>query len=80
MVTKYNFKDNDSISGIISACLQCKTKEEAEELQKEYEEYCDTPEIAKSNLGYIFGYCNKEDRIKLYKLFPVSHPIFGSDY
>ena len=40
----------------------------------------DTPEIAHKNLGYIFGYCNTEDRKKLYTLFPVNHPIFGSEF
>jgi hypothetical protein len=77
---KYNFKDIGGISDLISACLQCQTKEQAGELQKQYEEYCDTPEIARSNLGYIFGYCNDEDRNKLYMLFSVSHPIFGSNF
>lgn len=78
MCTKYNF--SVGISGIITLCLNCETKEQAEELQKQYEEYCDTPEIARSNLGYIFDYCDETDRKKLYRLFQVSHPVFGSSF
>lgn len=76
---KYNFEQMN-ISNIISACLKCKTKERANELIEQYEKYCDTPEIARGNLGYMFGYCNSEDRNKLYKLFPVNHPVFGSGF
>ena len=78
-MTKNRFGNLD-IGEIIKLCLSCKTKEEAKEILKEYEQYCDTPEIAHSNLGYIFGYCSAEDRKKLYELFPVSHPIFGSGF
>lgn len=82
MVGKMNRKSvfDLDISGIINVCLSCKTKEEAKEILKEYEQYCDTPEIAHSNLGYIFGYCGAEDRKRLYDSFPVSHPIFGSGF
>ena len=78
-MNKIKFRDLD-ISGIITLCLTCKTKDEAEEVLKQYENYCITKEIAHSNLGYIFGYCNTEDRKKLYNLFPVNHPIFDSGF
>ena len=68
------------ITNIISLCLRCQTKEDAEKVLRQYEKYCDTPEIAHENLGYIFGYCNTEDREKLYSLFPVNHPIFGKGF
>ncbi len=68
------------ISNILSACLKCESKEQANELLEQYEKYCDTPDIAHGNLGYIFGYCDTEGRNKLYKLFPVNHPIFGSGF
>ena len=76
---KYKF-DKLNISTIISECLKCNTKEESKNLQEQYEQYCDTPEIACSNLGYIFGYCDEKDRTKLYKLFSVNHPMFGEDF
>jgi len=76
---EYKFKNLD-ISKIITECLKCNTLEEAKNLQTQYEQYCDTPEIARSNLGYIFGYCDDKQRTKLYKLFSVSHPIFGQDF
>lgn len=68
------------INGIIRLCLKCKTKEDAEKVMMQYEKYCDTPEIARKNLGYIFGHCGQEDREKLYSLFPVNHPIFGPEF
>lgn len=76
---KYNFEQMN-IPNIISTCLECETKEQAKELLEQYEKYCDTPEIARRNLGYIFGYCNNENRNKLYELFPVNHPVFGSEF
>lgn len=81
---KGNFDDIDfsklDIGGIIRLCLKCKTKEDAEKVMRQYEKYCDTPEIARIDLGYIFGYCDSEDREKLYVLFPVNHPIFGEKF
>lgn len=68
------------IGNIIRLCLKCQTKEEAKKVLEQYERYCETPEIARSNLGYIFGYCSKENIEKLYSLFPVSHPIFGKEF
>lgn len=68
------------IGGIIGLCLECKTKEDAKKVMEQYEKYCDTPEIAYKNLGYIFGYAMDEERRRLYSLFPVNHPIFGSDF
>lgn len=66
------------ISEVLSICSKCDTKEEAVEVLKEYEEICESPEIARKNLGYIFGYSGSEERKKLYSLFPLNHPIFGS--
>ena len=74
-----DFTDLD-ITDIIGLCLKCKDKEDAKKVLEQYEKYCDTPEIARKNLGYIFGYCNEEDRKKLYSLFPVDHPIFGEKF
>lgn len=68
------------IGQILSLCLRCKTKEDASKVLEQYEKYCETPEIARSNLGYIFGYCSEEERKKLYSLFPVNHPVFGHDF
>lgn len=83
-VKKDEFDDIDftklDISGIISLCLKCNNEKDAKKVLGLYEKYCDTPEIAHSNLGYIFGYCNEEDRKKLYSLFPVNHPIFGTGF
>jgi hypothetical protein len=67
---------NRAIGDYLSLCLKCKTKEEAELFLVKYRKI--EPEYADQNLGYVFGYCSAEDRTKLYKLFPVNHPIFGS--
>ena len=69
-----------NVRDIIEICRKCKTKEEASKLIECYRAYCVTPEAADENLGYIFGYCNEEERKKLYRLFPVSHPVFGADF
>lgn len=68
------------IGNIISLCLRCKTEGDSKKVMTQYEKYCDTPEIAHSNLGYIFGYAMNEERIRLYSLFPVNHPVFGSNF
>ena len=68
------------ITDIISLCLKCENEEDAKKVLEQYEKYCDTPEIARENLGYIFGYCDSEDRKKLYSLFPVNHPAFGPGF
>lgn len=68
------------IQGIVDICLRCNTKEDAENILRQYEEYCATPEIAHINLGYIFGYVGDESRKKLYSLFPVNHPAFGEKF
>lgn len=66
---------------ILSLCLKCETKEAGiSERFGQYEKYCDTADIARKNLGYIFGYLNVEDRKKMYSLFLVDHPIFGHGF
>ena len=69
--------DGVTIRGLIDMCIECKTREEASMLLDAYRRYCDTPEIADANLGYIFGYCSPDEIKRLYALFPVCHPIFG---
>jgi hypothetical protein len=36
--------------------------------------------IAKSNIGYIAGYCGKETYERIMNLFDTSHPVFGTNY
>lgn len=79
MFEKIDFVRID-VGQLIALCLKCNTKEEAKQVLEQYENYCDSPEIARENLGYIFGYCLKEEREKLYRLFPVSHPVFGEGF
>ena len=68
------------ISGLLNLCLKCQTKEDAKKLLEHYEKYCDNPETAHINLGYIFGYASEENRKRLYSLFPLIHPIFGPSF
>jgi hypothetical protein len=65
---------------MIDLFLKCETKEDVDDILGQYEKYCDTPEIARENLGYIFGYADKKNRKKLYLMFPVTHPIFGVNF
>ena len=59
-------------------CCSCKTPEEAKEFLDFYRK--ENPEGADHNLGYLFGYYGNETRERLYSLFPVNHPIFGSGF
>ena len=69
---------NEDIGAYLALCLKCETEEEATLFLDRYREI--TPDFADENLGYFFGYCSCEDRKKLYKLFPVVHPVFGSGF
>ncbi len=69
-----------SIGQIVSLCLNCDTKEDANEFLMRYEKCFDDPVVARNNLGYMFGYYDPEDRKKLYALFPVNHPMFGHGF
>ena len=68
------------IGRMIDLFLECETQEDVDGILGQYMKYCDTPEIARGNLGYIFGYANEENRKKLYLMFPVTHPIFGTHF
>jgi hypothetical protein len=76
---KINFEGIE-IGKMIDLFLKCETQEDVDDILGQYEKYCDTPEIARGNLGYIFGYANEENRKKLYLMFPVTHPIFGTHF
>ena len=76
-IKAFDFKNGDRDT-YLSMYLKCGTEEEATLFLKRYREL--EPEFADKNLGYIFGYCSSEDRKKLYKLFPVCHPVFGSGF
>ena len=74
--------DNLKLVGIpfgdlLNICLRCKTEEDAKKVLGQYVEQSTSPEIARSNLGYIFGYVGIEESKRLYSLFHVQHPIFG---
>lgn len=76
---KINFEGME-IGYMIDLFLKCETNEDADDILGQYENYCDTKEIARQNLGYIFGYADDENRKKLYLMFPVTHPIFGTHF
>lgn len=69
-----------SMGQIVKLCLKCETKEDANELLRQYEKCFDDPVIARDNLGYMFGYYDSDVRKKLYDLFPVDHPVFGPGF
>ena len=73
---KINFEGME-IGTFIDLFLKCENNEDADDILGQYEKYCDTPKIARDNLGYIFGYANEENRKKLYLIFPVTHHVFG---
>ncbi len=71
---------NLSMGQIVELCLKCETKEDANELLRQYEKCFDNPTVARYNLGYMFGYFDPEDRKKLYSIFTVDHPVFGHGF
>ena len=76
-IKNFDFVNNSTIANLLDLCLEAKTKEEALLI---ITRYCAVNKYAMQNLGYIFGYCNEADRKKLYSLFQVAHPIFGSGF
>lgn len=65
------------IGSLLDLCCKVKKQEDAKLL---LERYRAINQYADQNLGYIFGYCGAETRQRLYSLFPVNHPIFGSGF
>jgi hypothetical protein len=67
-----------TISTMLDLCIRVETNEDATRI---IERYKAVNEYAEQNLGYIFGYIKPESRRnKLYKLFTVTHPIFGESF
>jgi len=67
-----------TIGDVLELCLKCKTQKQATRLLEAYRNF--EPKFADQNLGYMFGYCSDKNRKRLYKLFPVNHPVFGSGF
>ena len=76
-IDKFNFAQG-TIGTLLSLCCKVTTEEEAKHLLEKYREA--EPRFADQNLGYIFGYCDDKTRERLYRLFPVSHPVFGAGF
>ncbi len=75
-IEEFDF-ENSTISDLLMLCGEVQTKEEA---QRVIERYKTVNEHAEKNLGYIFGYLGQKERERLYNLFPVNHPVFGSAF
>ena len=84
----YEGKKLNTIMEVFDEALRCaKTnKDKASDFFKSYVEsilnannvtYDEAEKIAKSNLGYFAGYCDKETIDIIYKTYQCSHPIFG---
>lgn len=72
---------------IFKPAMEVKTEEEAKEYFDAIVEYYKTvfgkdqqeaEKVTKINIGYWAGYYDTETRIRVYKLYKVGHPIFGS--
>lgn len=76
-IEKFDF--NQGIWAMLSLCCKITTPEQAKRLLERYRVF--EPKFADENLGYILGYVEPpEERQRLYKLFPVNHPIFGAKF
>jgi hypothetical protein len=70
-------KEIKTIDNAMEALRDIHTKEEAAEylrLAKEEGPY------AEQNIGYLFGYFNRDRWKELSELFGVLHPLFGDNY
>jgi hypothetical protein len=66
---------------IIEAIRACSNQTEAQDFLCKYTVYCgNNIKIAESNIGYLAGYLSKEEAIKIFELFHVTHPIFGDTW
>lgn len=72
---KWNDVELDTVGKVCTALSSLQTKEEADEFMAGMR--AEGPEHADANIGYIIGYLGAEDRIRLYSLLKVEHPIFG---
>ena len=75
-IEDYDF-DGGDVGSLLSLCVKCRTSDEASRV---LERYRAINEFADKNLGYMFGYCASTERKRLYKLFPVAHPVFGARF
>jgi hypothetical protein len=72
---KWNGIELDTVGKVCTALQSLKTQDEADEFMAGMRE--EGPEHADANIGYIIGYLGAEDRLRLYELLKVKHPIFG---
>ena len=77
-IEEFEFKEDGSFSDLMEVILKIKNKEDAARILERYRGW--NPKFADKNLGYFFGYYDEKTRKRLYKLFPVSHPVFGSGF
>lgn len=76
-IEKFDFAQG--IWKFLDLATKIDTEEDAKRLLERYRAF--EPKFADENLGYIFGYIEPPSlRAKMYKLFPVNHPIFGEQF
>ena len=61
------------------AIQSCKTKQEAKEFYDLYRSEVGD-KIARHNIGYSFGYMNRDEGDRLMDLFGIPHPLFGRSH
>lgn len=74
------WKDKEivTIEHAMNALRDITTKEEAAEFLRLSR--AENPEHADANIGYLFGYFNRDRWKELSELFGILHPVFGDRY
>lgn len=71
-------KELKTIGDACEALKEISTKEEAAEFLRLSKE--ENPKYAEHNIGYLFGYFNRDRWRELSELFGILHPLFGDQY
>lgn len=74
----WNGKEIKTLGESCEAIGAITSKEEAAEFLRLSR--AENPEHADANIGYLFGYFNRDKWKKLSELFGVLHPVFGDNY
>lgn len=73
----------DVLNAVCDIALR-ESYEDAQDFMNLYEEDCvqrgGDMSVVRSNIGYVAGYCDQKTADRIYRVFSVSHPIFGRSH
>ena len=77
-----NWKDKElgTIGDLLDACYEIISNGSREEASQFMEVYRTENEHADANIGYLSGYCDRDNMDKIQDWFGVAHPVFGNSH